>query len=70
MPVAAAVAALLSLRRVQISPLGVGRRITPPPPRGWRVVPLVVGLLLFIVPLTVGDHDQPQRRPSPYSAWP
>ena len=36
-PVAAAVAALVSLRRVQISPLGVSRRATPKPPTFWRL---------------------------------
>jgi hypothetical protein len=43
-PMAAAVAARLALRRVRISPLGVARRVTPPPPRAWRVVPLLAGL--------------------------
>ena len=43
-PVAAAVAARLALRRVHISPLGVARRTTPRPPRAWRVLPLLVGL--------------------------
>jgi hypothetical protein len=44
-PIAAAVAARLALRRVSISPLGVSRRVTPRPPRAWRVVPLVAGLV-------------------------
>jgi hypothetical protein len=50
-PAAAAVAALLALRRVNISPLGVVRRVTPAPPRAWRVLPLLVGLadLGFVV---------------------
>ena len=43
-PVAAAVAARLALRRVHISPLGVARRATPRPPRAWRVLPLMAGL--------------------------
>ncbi len=43
-PVAAAVVARLALRRVQISPLGVTRRVTPRPPRAWRVIPLLAGL--------------------------
>jgi hypothetical protein len=43
-PVAAAVAARLALRRVHISPLGVARRATPAPPRAWRTLPLLVGL--------------------------
>jgi hypothetical protein len=42
-PAAAAVAALLALRRVRISPLGVARRVTPRPPRAWRVLPLLAG---------------------------
>ncbi len=43
-PVFAAVAARLALRRVQISPLGVARRATPKPPRAWRTAPLLAGL--------------------------
>lgn len=44
-PALAAVAARLALRRVQISPLGVTRRTTPRPPRAWRLIPAVAGLL-------------------------
>ncbi|MGV9263064.1 FtsX-like permease family protein [Kitasatospora sp. NPDC003701] len=43
-PVAAAVAARLALRRVTVSPLGVTRRVTPKPPTHWRLVPLLAGL--------------------------
>jgi hypothetical protein len=43
-PIAAAVAARVALRRVNISPLGVSRRITPRSPRAWRVIPLLAGL--------------------------
>ena len=43
-PAAAAVVARLALRRVNISPLGVTRRVTPRPPRAWRVLPLLAGL--------------------------
>lgn len=43
-PVAAAVAAQVALRRVRISPLGVTRRVTPRPPRAYRLIPLVVGI--------------------------
>ena len=47
-PAGAAIAALLSLRRVQVSPLGVTRKTTPPPPRVWRLFPLAVGIPLFV----------------------
>ncbi|MBV1855947.1 FtsX-like permease family protein [Catellatospora tritici] len=43
-PLAAAVAARLALRRVRISPLGVTRRVTPRPPRAYRLIPLALGL--------------------------
>jgi hypothetical protein len=43
-PLAAAAAARLAMRRVLVSPLGVSRRVTPPAPRAWRVLPLVAGL--------------------------
>jgi hypothetical protein len=43
-PVAAALAALAALRRVNISPLGVSRRVTPRPPGAWRVLPLLAGI--------------------------
>jgi hypothetical protein len=51
-PAASALAALLSLRRVRISPLGVSRRVTPPRPAAWRVVPLLLGISLFIYGLS------------------
>jgi hypothetical protein len=47
-PAAAAIAALVSLRRVQISPLGVSRRATPAPPTLWRLSPLVIGVGIFV----------------------
>jgi hypothetical protein len=43
-PIAAGVAARVALRRVQVSPLGVVRRVTPPKPRAYRLVPLVAGI--------------------------
>jgi hypothetical protein len=46
-PLAAAVAARLALRRVNISPLGVTRRVTPAPLRAWRVLPLLAGLAVL-----------------------
>ncbi len=52
-PAASAIASLLSLRRVRISPLGVSRRVTPQPPRPWRVIPLLAGIVLFVVGLSL-----------------
>jgi hypothetical protein len=43
-PAAAVVAARLAMRRVNVSPLGVSRRVTPAPPRAWRLLPLLAGL--------------------------
>jgi hypothetical protein len=43
-PVAAAVAARIALRRVRISPLGVSRRVTQRAPRAYRLIPLVAGV--------------------------
>lgn len=46
-PIVAEIAALISLRRVQISPLGVSRKVTPPKPRFWRLITLIAGIILF-----------------------
>lgn len=43
-PLAAAASARIAMRRVQISPLGVTRRVTPPAPRAYRLIPLAAGL--------------------------
>jgi hypothetical protein len=43
-PIAAALVARVALRRVRISPLGVSRRVTPQPPRFYRIIPLLVGI--------------------------
>jgi len=55
-PITAAVAALISLRRVQISPLGVSRRATPKPPTLWRLSVLVVGVALYVFGLSKTTH--------------
>jgi hypothetical protein len=41
---AAAAAARIPLRRVQISPLGVSWRVTPPALRAYRMIPLLIGI--------------------------
>ncbi|MFI2709568.1 FtsX-like permease family protein [Micromonospora sp. NPDC018662] len=46
-PAGAATAAWVALRRVRISPLGVTRRVTPRPPRAYRLIPLVLGLAVL-----------------------
>lgn len=43
-PLAAVAVSLFALRRVQISPLGVTRHVTPRPPRPWRLAPVIIGL--------------------------
>ncbi|HEV3174069.1 MAG TPA: FtsX-like permease family protein [Actinocrinis sp.] len=48
-PLASAIAALISLRRVRISPLGVSRRQTPPAPGIGRISVLVLGIALFML---------------------
>jgi hypothetical protein len=48
-PAASAAAAVLSLRRVRITPLGVARKVTARAPSSWRLVPLLAGLVLFAV---------------------
>jgi hypothetical protein len=46
-PIAAVASARAGLRRVRISPLGVTRRATPPPPGAVRMIPLVTGVALL-----------------------
>ncbi len=53
-PAAAAIAARVALRRVRISALGVSRRVTPPAPRAWRVIPLLAGVAELAVVTGIG----------------
>ena len=46
-PVAAVVSARLALRRVQVSPLGVQRRVSSRPPRIVRIIPLLAGIAVL-----------------------
>ncbi len=55
-PAASAIVTLLSLRRVRTSPLGVSRKVSPPPPRAWRIIPLIVGIVLFVAGLAATSH--------------
>jgi hypothetical protein len=48
-PIAAGLAAIASLRRVSVSPLGVSRRVTPPPPTRRRLIPLGLGLFILAI---------------------
>ncbi|HET9898007.1 MAG TPA: FtsX-like permease family protein [Streptosporangiaceae bacterium] len=45
-PAASAISSVFSLRRVRISPLGVTRRATPPPPTAGALAPLLAGVAL------------------------
>jgi hypothetical protein len=56
-PVIALAAALVSLRRVQISPLGVSRRATPKRPTLWRLTVLALGAGLYFYGLSVTSHQ-------------
>jgi hypothetical protein len=51
-PAAAAIASVVSLRRVQISPLGVSRRARPKPPTFWRPIVLVICLGIYVYGLS------------------
>jgi hypothetical protein len=56
-PAASAFAALVSMRRLQISPLGAARRTTPPRPSIWRLTVLVLGAAAYIYGLASTNHD-------------
>jgi hypothetical protein len=62
-PLLAAVSSLVSLRRVWITPLGVSRRTTPRPPHWWRVLPIFIGIPLFIYPL-ISNPGNPNGTPA------
>jgi predicted lysophospholipase L1 biosynthesis ABC-type transport system permease subunit len=63
-PVVAAGASVLSLYRIGVSPLGVSRRVTPPPPRAWRLILLGIGLPLFCVPILL-NAQKLRQNPGP-----
>jgi len=56
-PLAAVLAGLLSLRRVQISPLGVTRKAPPKRPHPIRLLALVVAVALLVVPALINDSE-------------
>jgi hypothetical protein len=53
-PVVGVAAAVLALRRMQISPLGVARRVSSGPPTRWRGLPVAAALITFVVCLGLG----------------
>jgi hypothetical protein len=65
-PVVAALAARLALRRVVISPLGVFRRSTPKPPSQWRLWPFFAGILELAYFL---EGDRPRTGPGQTVAY-
>jgi hypothetical protein len=56
-PMVASIAALVALRRIQISPLGVSRRATPKPPTFWRMIALVIGVAVYVYGLFKTTKD-------------
>jgi len=50
--VVGAAAALIGMRRLSVSPLGVQQRVTPPAPRFWRIVPTLVGVAALLIGVT------------------
>jgi hypothetical protein len=65
-PVAAAAIARLTLRRVNISPLGVSRRTTPRPPRAYRFVVLLAGTAVLMYFVIFGAPDSGQAQAEAY----
>ena len=53
-PVVGVAAAVVALRRMSISPLGVARRVSARPPGRWRIVPVAVALVAFAASLALG----------------
>ena len=56
-PAASAVVAGLALRRVNISPLGTTRRVTPKPPRLFRFIPLGAGIAVLMYFVAFGAPE-------------
>ena len=65
-PLAAGVTAVAALRRVRLSPLGVTRRVTPPPPKPSRLVPLGLGLLILAL-FALAGHTYSRGASSTYA---
>ena len=53
-PVVGVAAAVVSLRRMSISPLGVARRVRAGPPGRWRILPVVLAIVAFVGSLWLG----------------
>jgi FtsX-like permease family len=68
-PAAGALAARIALRRVNISPLGVTRRVTPRPPRAGRLIPLLAGIAWLGYLAYFSDIGEPHRHSSTTQAY-
>lgn len=60
-PAGAAAAARIALRRVQISPLGVTRRVRPAPPTAYRLIPLAAGIIELLYFLDRRPHTSREQ---------
>ena len=68
-PAASALASLAALRRVRVSPLGVSRRVPPPPPSAWRLATLAAGVVLFVAGMLATTRGPSVPRPIPACWW-
>jgi hypothetical protein len=67
-PIAAAAVAMLALRRVDISPLGVHRHLSSATPRAWRLAPLLAGVCELAYFVSVGKPSTTGKQIEAYGA--
>ena len=58
-PLLAIATTVVALHRVQISPLGAGRRARRRPPHGWRLIPLVAGTASLVAGTRLSADGSP-----------
>jgi hypothetical protein len=57
-PLVSVLAAVWALRRLQYDPLGVSRKATPKPLSAWRLVPIVLGFVLWTAEMEISRGPQ------------